>query len=175
MQMGDYVNIQAVVWPPFKGYGYDHGRHTAQLVTHLAQLNTESGGFGVMSEKDVRILSAAALLHDVGRTSEGEDPDHYRRGAYLADAVLSSSGNVWSAEDKHEVCRLILKHGDREAARGDKRLQVLQDADRMEAARFHDMRKLTERCKRELFWSPWAQDAGTLRTWLKFSKFQTKG
>jgi hypothetical protein len=177
MQVGDYVDVREVNWPTFKGYDFDHGRHTAQLVRHLASLNTNSGGLGVIDEPDVRILEAAALLHDIGRTKEGDDPDHYRRGAILANGILAGPGNNWTPEDRDAVSRLILRHGDRDAARGNALLQILQDADRLEVGRFDvqtkaGLARIAQSCRRELFWTPWAADAGTLRKWLKFHKWQ---
>lgn len=172
MNVGDYVDVRNVDWPKLAGYGWDHARHTAQLVDHLALRREQDGGVASFSLADVRIISAAALLHDSGRTKFGGDPDHYRKGAEIAERVLSEQG--WTADDRNEVCRLIFKHGDRDAARGDRRLQVLQDCDRLEAVRFGvgtvgGLAKIQDVCKPELFWSPWAANAGTLRVWLKFS------
>lgn len=171
VNVGDYVDVRNVDWPKLKGYDWDHARHTAQLVDHLAVRRESSGGLATFEQADVRIMSAAALLHDSGRTKFGDDPEHYRRGAEIADRILSQQEG-WSPSERAEVCRLIFKHGDRNAAKGDRRLQVLQDADRLEVARFNDFARLQTICRPDLFWSPWARDASTVRTWLKFHSWK---
>jgi hypothetical protein len=171
VNVGDYVDVRNVDWPKIPGYDWDHARHTAQLTDHMSGIRPEQGGIAVFSAVDIRIMSAAALLHDVGRTVAGDDPEHYRKGAEIADSILATQAG-WGADERNEVCRLIFKHGDRDAARMDRRLQVIQDADRLEAARFKSFERLKNTCKPELFWSPWAAQAGTIRAWLKFSGWQ---
>lgn len=170
VNVGDYVDVRNVEWPKIPGYDWDHARHTAQLTDHLSGIHPDRGGIAVFSQSDIRIMSAAALLHDVGRTLAGNDPEHYRKGAEITDGILAAQPG-WSADERNEVCRLVFKHGDRGAARMDRRLQVIQDADRLEAARFKNFEKLKATCRPELFWSPWAAQAGTISTWLKFHKW----
>lgn len=168
-QTGDYIDMSVVTWPGLDGYDYQHAQNTGKLARFLA----ENIGLDPVT---VRIVEAAATLHDIGRVKLGEDPNHYARGAELAQKVLTSGSNAssWNEDQRNEVSRLIMKHGDRNEARGDKRLQVIQDADRLEFVRFNvgkkeQLGRIAEVCRRpDLYWTQYCSTDFALKAWMKF-------
>ncbi len=166
-QTGDYIDCSMIKWSNIPGYDYDHASNTARLAKFLAECN----GF---DSRQCRIIEAAATLHDVGRTREGDDPQHYRLGANLVKTILNSGSNygAWSEEDSDEVARLVFKHGSREEGRSDKRLQCIQDADRLEVVRFDvgtkvSLARIAQTCKPDLFWTQFASTPSALKAWMR--------
>lgn len=128
------LNVQRAVWPA-DPYGYNHGLKCAELVDTIAR------SLGA-SEREVIIVRAAALLHDLGRTETRQfwapEPAHAARGAGLAREVLEKEDN-WraDADARREVQRLVGQHQlERPPPAGDLLAVALWDADSLEAARF---------------------------------------
>jgi putative nucleotidyltransferase with HDIG domain len=104
-------------------HGFRHAVRTMDLAQRICE--TEGG--------DPNIVSAAALLHDIGRENIFSDPDHGRRGAEIAREILSQLGAPWDVE---AIISLIRRHDDpTDGTDGPIELVILKDADKLELLR----------------------------------------
>lgn len=123
--------LEHIAWPTVQYYGYDHARNTSRLAAHIAS-------YLGLSERDISIVKAAGLFHDIGRLEpwHKEDRDHAFRSASFAEEYMKKDPEWWAQRDLHEeICRLIAQHSLSGEAPRDPRAIALYDADCMEAAR----------------------------------------
>lgn len=104
-----------------------------------------------ITERDKRIITTAAKLHDIGRITDGEDKVHGANGAEKAREVLKNKG--YSIEEIDEICFIIKEHSlskdknneDIEKLPKDLRenykycLNMLKDADKLDRVRIGDL------------------------------------
>lgn len=163
-----FQNLLNIVYPDVPGYGAQHGKNTSQLAVYCAQVN------GIHDAREIEVLKAAALMHDVGRTRPvGEvDRDHARRSAEMADRFARSDpAGVVQRALREAACRLIASHDlSRKDPPHDPLLRALWDADSLEAARHapntaRGRALVVERYQRLL--SPWARSATVQKRWLE--------
>ena len=163
------IDLRAVNWPQ-DPFGFDHAKNTAQLcLTFCAEFN--------ISEKDERILWAAAMFHDLGRKEHWskEEPMHRVTSAKLAEEILAKDPDLWSDIELREgACKLIMDHTlNREKNEVTNVLEkILWDAEIYESVRFapgtHEGLVLVkERLSQGLF-SQWANHSPHLKKWMEY-------
>ncbi len=153
--LGEYLDMSMIPFAPDPD-GSDHAIHLSRLVSYIAKLPSGANGEadwggiagGPLSDHDIRVLSAVAMLYATGRPKPS---DAYREmdagpvlweqiSANVADNFFRLGGGAatyWSRPDvREEVCRLIVKHTDAREIAADKRLQVFEDARRYETVRY---------------------------------------
>lgn len=106
-------------------HGLDHVRRVYNLCMQLAK----------GENLDLRILKAAALLHDIARVREDQDPtgsiDHAFLGAKMAQPILEKLG--FSPDHIEKIKDCILSHRFRTTRRPQsKEAQILFDADTLD-------------------------------------------
>lgn len=146
-------DLSRIEWPEQDYYGWDHARDTSQLAVHIAQGMKHEG----ITDRDIEIVKAAALFHDLGR-EEGwthPAPGHRHRSAEIARELMKGDVQAWFRSDLIEdVCRMIVEHTmphvdgdgrlrdergnvlDHVALPTDPRLRCLWDAEAYEGMRF---------------------------------------
>lgn len=104
-----------------------------------------------IKDKDRMIIVEAAKLHDIGRTTDGEDEGHGAKSAIKAREILAKKG--FSSQQINEICFLIKEHsiprsknnmhieGLPEEIRERYRyhLNLLKDADKLDRVRIGDL------------------------------------
>lgn len=145
-------DLSKIDWPTQEYYGWDHARDVSQLAVHIAQGRTD-----LLTAKDIEIVKAAGLFHDLGR-EEGwtsPAPGHRHRSAELARKLMKEDAQAWFRVDLiDDVCRMITEHTmphvdsegrlrddtgaviDAPRLPTDPRLQCLWDAESYEGMRF---------------------------------------
>lgn len=175
--------LSNITWP-MAPFDFNHAKDLAKLAEHIGSLHEREGGVigGPLTEQDQKILWAVAIFHELGRAGDGGEASaevHAMapRSARIADTIMrdgSAAGTIWEkAEVRDEVCRLVYRQADREAAREDKRLQVFQDAERLEGVRFGvktpmGLAYIKEQCRSELFFTGFGKDITNLRKYMRF-------
>lgn len=145
-------------------FGYDHARQTSKLAVHIAE------GLG-LTGRDLKIVQAAGLFHDIAREGPWQQPDpgHALRCANVAEDLMRKDPEWWSQKDLHqEICTLIAQHNLDGEIPTDPRAQALWDADSYEAARFApNTREGLEILKKRLerLSTQWAKLAEHQRRW----------
>lgn len=137
------IDLSAIEWPTVPHYGFAHGKHTMELALHIVERHSMEPTFvpyfeGITPD-DRRVLKAAALMHDLGRTRPWnvDDPYHAKRSAEMADEAMKKTRWWTEAHLRERVCRLILEHSlDPKEKPRDPLLMALHDAECFEAARF---------------------------------------
>lgn len=190
--MGEYLSIGEIPYPA-DPYGSEHAVKLARLVEYIAQLPGNLGGVvgGPLDADDQKVLHAVAMLYTVGMNPDATQgglliargafqlQGYEARSATFAERFIrgiGASGTGWAKEKiRDDVCRLILRHNDKQAITEDKRLQVFSDAVRYETARLQPntaegLALLRERCSVDKFITGWAKDKANFRTWM-----QTRG
>lgn len=169
------VDIRIVEWPnerkpkELREYDCDHHRLTSRLAVHIA------GGFETpLTQTELRVLKAAAMLHDLGREESWShlDPGHAQRSAALAEAHMRQTP-VWSQREFiNEVCKTILQHSLQKAPVGPI-LTALHDAECFESVRLApttvEGAKLMARRMGQVVTS-WAKNIDHQRRWRDFRK-----
>ena len=94
---------------PGLGHRFTVGAHSLQAAASLAERPAEAAlASSYASVGDLRVVQAAALAHDVGKTQPG--PGHAARGAEPAEALASRMGlGADAAHDAGEIVRLHLE------------------------------------------------------------------
>lgn len=174
--------LSNITWPKAP-FDFNHAKDLAKLAEHIASLKENEGGVvgGPLNEADQKILWAVAMFHELGRVGNGEENADSRHvgavSARIADTILrdgSAQGTIWEkSEVRDEVCRLVYRHADANEAREDKRLQVFQDAERLEGVRFGvktamGLAYIKEQCKPDLFFTGFGKEITNLRKYMKF-------
>lgn len=124
------TSLERIEWAA-DPFGYDHARHTSRLAVHIAE------GLGLVG-RDLQIVKAAGLFHDIVRQGPWQQPDpgHAQRCAIAAEEFMRKDPEWWSQRDLHEeICRLIAQHDLNGTPPQDPKAQALWDADSYEAAR----------------------------------------
>jgi len=104
-------------------HGMQHALNTMALARRICRVE---GG-------DRFVVSAAALLHDIGRVNIFSDPAHGRWGAVLAREILE---RMDVPADHALICLIIERHDDpRDERDGPIELTIVKDADRLELLR----------------------------------------
>jgi putative nucleotidyltransferase with HDIG domain len=101
-----------------QGHGFSH----TDRVRKWALLVAKEEEF---AETD--LLEAAALLHDIGRSVEGDRRNHGARGAKIARTFLSKE-NLFSQEEIARICQAISVHNKKERPK-DRLSCLLKDGD----------------------------------------------
>lgn len=156
-------SLENITWgeDPF---GYDHARQTSRLAVHIAE------GLGVTG-RDLQIVKAAGLFHDIVRQGPWQQPDpgHAMRCAVAAEEFMCKDPEWWSQKDLHQdICKIIAQHNLEGEMPTDPRAQALWDADSYEAARFApNTREGLEILKKRLdnLCTQWAKLAEHQRRW----------
>lgn len=152
------ADLSKIDWPEQPYYGWDHARDTSQLAVHIAQGMDGSAVWNgaKLDAKDIEVVKAAALFHDLGRTEDWRvaAPGHRHASAEAARQLMREDSAAWFRRDLiDDVCRLITQHvmprvdgdGNFRDDRGDivvptlptdPRLQCLWDAEAFEGMRF---------------------------------------
>lgn len=164
----ELFQLDNIVWPTVPGYGADHHKQLMLLATDIGEREG-------LDKQALLQLQYVATFHDVGRTQPygSEDPGHYQRSAELAEQYFKMDNGKWFQGDFiTEVCRLIANHGYSERT-SDKRLQVFNDAERMESVRFFPNEKEGLRIVKEVaaadkMYTAFGKDRNNLRTWMRF-------
>jgi HD superfamily phosphodiesterase len=128
------IDLSQITWPDVKHYDFEHGKHTMELALHIAQDPLAIP----LSAEDLKVLKAAALLHDVGRTKPwtATDEHHAARGASLADDIMKKTAWWAQSELRERVCKTIHDHSLAKEPPNDPLLRALWDAECYEACRF---------------------------------------
>ena len=112
---------------PFAESGAHGPDHSERVLRTALSLGRELGA-------NLRILAAAALLHDIGRPEECASQGkvcHARRGAELAEPILRRLG--YSEAETAAVCAAIRTHRFRSGERPESlEAQILFDADKLD-------------------------------------------
>ena len=183
-RIGDYLDMGRIPFPP-EPYGQDHASNLVRIAEYMAQLPGTWGGIvgGPLSEHDVKVIHAAAMLYTVGRDQDVTTTDaralegFARRSADYADKFFregGGAGTYWSKDGvREETCRMIVMHTRPDEVAVDKRLQVFSDALRYELCRFSQntaagMLLLQEEWKPEKFFSGWAREKANARQYMLY-------
>lgn len=124
-------SLENITWGE-EPFGYEHARQTSKLAVHIAE------GLG-LTGRDLQIVKAAGLFHDIVRQGPWQQPDpgHAMRCAVAAEEFMRKDPEWWAQKDLHqEICKLIAQHDLEGKTPTDPRAQALWDADSYEAARF---------------------------------------
>ena len=110
----------------FKGISHDFF-HTERVYNLVLKIAAKEGG-------DIEVIKAAALLHDIARYKEDENPMlcHAEESAKLAPKILKSIGFPEQKTDKVIHCILVHRYSKGLKAET-KEAKILQDADRLDA------------------------------------------
>jgi len=101
-------DLSKIDWPEQPYYGWEHARDVSQLAVHIAQGRTD-----LLTAKDIEIVKAAGLFHDLGRSEDWTKPapGHRHRSAELARKLMKEDAQAWFRSDLiDDVCRMIIEH-----------------------------------------------------------------
>ena len=176
-------DLSKIDWPEQPYYGWEHARDTSQLAVHIAQ-----GRTNVLTDRDIEIIKAAGLFHDLGREEGWKHPapGHRHKSAELARKLMKEDAQAWFRSDLiDDVCRMIVDHvmphvdaeGRLRDEQGnvveptlptDPRLQCLWDAESYEGMRFEPGTwegSVVLKARLAHLATPWARIADHQRRW----------
>ncbi|MCK4670260.1 MAG: HD domain-containing protein [Nanoarchaeota archaeon] len=115
--------------PPYSNLSsYIHGKSHAERVLLFATKLAEK-----LNEKiDMKAVTIAALLHDVGRVDDGLDPNHGNRSAILAEDFLKKNNIECNIE---LIKRIIRRHCEDDFSEAPVECLIVGDADKLDRFR----------------------------------------
>lgn len=106
-------------------HGYSHWKKVEEIGHYLADKNG--------ADKD--IISSFAFLHDIGRTTEAEEPMHGEKSAEIIKKVFRRKELGLDSSQYEKLLEAVINHDKAEAKNDDITIQTCWDADRLDLPR----------------------------------------
>ena len=127
----------------------------AHSINHTIRVIFNSYAIGLLEnidENTLKIVAKAAMLHDIGRETNGEDSKHGVEGAKIARKLLEKEGE-FSKEDIDLICFIIEEHclssnqnkedlsrlSEEQRKKYEYCLSIVKDADKLDRVRLGDL------------------------------------
>lgn len=98
---------------------------------HLYGVAVLSTLLALQQGQDPQLCAVAAMLHDIASYQTGDDADHARRSAAIAEQILTQTGR-FTASEIAMICGAIASHSDKETTGEAPMAELLKDADRLQ-------------------------------------------